>query len=206
MLRSIKETGADCRLLQADLGTMAGIRKLQNEIADCGFTVDVLVNNAGSLVARTKVLDFTPDLWETVMNLNLASAFFVAQAVLPHMVQQRRGWMVNVSSVAARTGGGIGASVYSAAKAGLSTLTKSLAKEFGPHGIYVNAVSPGTIETRYHAVFSTRAAQETVKAETLVGRLGTAQEIADTILYLCSSRASFIQGQVLEVNGGFLMA
>jgi 3-oxoacyl-[acyl-carrier protein] reductase len=122
------------------------------------------------------------------------------------MIAKGRGFIVNVSSVAARNGGGIGALAYAAAKGALSTVTKGLAKEFACQGIRVNAVSPGTIETNYHVTFSNPRVLESVANATPAGRNGQPKEIADTILYLCSERASFIHGQVIEINGGFLMA
>jgi 3-oxoacyl-[acyl-carrier protein] reductase len=121
------------------------------------------------------------------------------------MVERGNGVIVNVSSVAARNGGGLGALAYSAAKAGLSATTKNLAKEFAPRGIRVNAVSPGTVDTDYHRVFSTEQMLDGVRATTPMGRLGKPEEIADVILFLASDGARFIQGQVIEVNGGFLM-
>jgi len=122
------------------------------------------------------------------------------------MAQRGSGVIVNVSSVAARNGGGLGALAYSAAKAALSTATKGLAKEFAPQGIRVNAVSPGTIDTDYHQTFSTAAMLDAVRATTPMGRLGTSEEVADVIVFLAGDAARFIQGQVIEVNGGFLMA
>jgi 3-oxoacyl-[acyl-carrier protein] reductase len=139
------------------------------------------------------------------MALNLDSAFFLAQTVLRGMVERKRGFIVNVSSVAARNGGGLGALAYATAKAALSTMTKGLAKEFAPLGIRVNAVSPGTIDTNYHRTFSTEQILNGVKSATPMGRLGTSEEIADVIVFLCSPAARFMQGQVVEVNGGFLM-
>jgi 3-oxoacyl-[acyl-carrier protein] reductase len=113
--------------------------------------------------------------------------------------------VVNVSSVAALTGGGLGALAYSSAKAGLSTMTKGLAKEFAPQGVRVNAVSPGTIDTEFHRTFSTEQMLNATRSATPMGRLGTSEECADVIVFLCSEQARFIQGQVIEVNGGFLM-
>jgi 3-oxoacyl-[acyl-carrier protein] reductase len=204
VLKKLQALGVDAELVQADLATIEGTLKLARFIEP--KTIDILVNNAGSLIARTKVLDFTPELWEKVMMLNLTSAFFVSQAVLKGMAERKRGVIVNVTSVAARFGGGVGALAYSAAKAAVSTMTKGLTKEFAPLGIRVNAVSPGTVDTNYHKSFSTPAGLDGVRAATPVGRLGTPEEIADTIVFLCGDQASFIHGQVIEVNGGFLMA
>lgn len=202
--RKIETAGGSSELLCADLSTAEGTRQLCAALA--GRDIDILVNNAGSLIARTKVLDFTEELWERVMMLNLTSAFFVAQAVLRGMVERRQGCIINVSSVAARFGGGVGALAYSSAKGAVSTMTRALAREFAPHGIRVNAISPGTVDTRYHQNFSTEEGLAAVRAATPAGRLGTAEEIAATILFLASDDASFIHGEVIEINGGFFMA
>jgi len=204
VLKKVQALGVEAEQIQADLTTMEGTKKLSRFAQS--KTIDILVNNAGSLIARTKVLDFTPELWEQVMMLNLTSAFFVSQSVLKGMIERKHGIIVNVSSVAARFGGGVGALAYATAKAAISTMTKGLTKEFAPLNIRVNAVSPGTIDTNYHKSFSTHEGLDGVRAATPVGRLGTPEEIADTILFLSSDQASFIHGQVIEVNGGFLMA
>jgi 3-oxoacyl-[acyl-carrier protein] reductase len=203
VVQAIEAAGGTGEIVQADLGSDQGLQSL------CKWAgsrkVDILVNNAGSLVRRTKVLDFTPELMDQVLLLNFTSAFFVAQSVLPGMVERRHGIIVNISSVAARNGGGIGALAYAAAKAALSAMTKNMAREFAPSGIRVNTVSPGTIDTDYHRTFSTEQMLNNVKAATPAGRLGTSEEVADAIVYLCTEGARFIQGQALEVNGGFLM-
>jgi 3-oxoacyl-[acyl-carrier protein] reductase len=199
----IAAAGGSGETVQADLGTRAGVDSLRAWLRT--HPIDILVNNAGSLVKRTKVLEFTPELMEQVVLLNFTSAFIIAQAALPAMIERKRGIIVNISSVAARNGGGIGALAYAASKAALSAMTKNMAKEFAPAGIRVNTVSPGTIDTDYHRTFSTEQMLNGVKAATPAGRLGTSEEVADAILYLCSDGARFIQGQALEVNGGFLM-
>jgi NAD(P)-dependent dehydrogenase (short-subunit alcohol dehydrogenase family) len=203
VVKGIEAAGGTGEIVQADLGTSEGIQGLCAWLA--ARKVDILVNNAGSLVRRTKVLEFTPELMNQVLLLNFTSAFFVAQAVLAGMAERKHGIIVNISSVAARNGGGIGALAYASAKAALSAMTKNMAKEFAPAGIRVNTVSPGTIDTDYHRTFSTEQMLNGVKAATPAGRLGTSEEVADAILYLCSDGARFIQGQALEVNGGFLM-
>jgi len=199
----IQAAGGSGEVLQGDLAAMAGVRAVAQAIA--GRPVDILVNNAGWLIKRTRVLEFTEELWDRVLTLNLTSAFFLARAVLPGMVERKSGVIVNISSVAGRNGGGPGALAYSAAKAGLSAATKGLAKEFAAHGIRVNAVSPGTIDTDFHRTFSTTPMLDAVRAATPMGRLGTAEDCADVIVFLATDAARFIQGQVIEVNGGFLM-
>jgi 3-oxoacyl-[acyl-carrier protein] reductase len=203
VLEQVMSHGVEAQLVRADLTTMDGTRRLAEFIAD--RPIDILVNNAGSLLARARVLDFTPELWERVMMLNMTSAFVIAQTVLKGMVERKRGFIVNVSSVAALSGGGLGAIAYATAKGAISTMTKGLTREFAPHNIRVNAVSPGTIDTNYHRTFSTLEALDNVRSATPTGRLGAPEEIADVILFLCSDQASFIHGQVIEVNGGFLM-
>src|SRR4030095_3408082 len=146
---------------------------------------DILVNNAGSLVKRAKLLEYTDDLFDRVMNLNVKSAWFIAQAVAPSMLQRGSGVIVNVSSIAARNGGGPGATIYAAAKASISTITKGLAKELAPKGIRVNAVSPGTVDNDFHVQFSNRQILDASVAMTPAGTLGTKAEDDDTIVFLC---------------------
>jgi 3-oxoacyl-[acyl-carrier protein] reductase len=201
VLERVRHAGGQGELLQADLSSMGGVQSLEQALA--GRRIDVLVNNAGSLIERTRVLDFSEELWERVLTLNLTSAFFLAKAVLAGMVERKSGFVVNISSVAARNGGGLGAIAYATAKGALSTMTKGLAKEFAPLGIRINAVSPGTIDTNYHRKFSNDQTLSAVKAATPMARLGTSDEVADVIVFLCSNEARFIQGQVIEVNGGF---
>lgn len=196
--------GVGCELLQAELSSMEGVTALCDIVRE--MPIDILVNNAGSLVQRTKTLDFTLEIWERVLMLNYTSAFFLTQAVLPGMLSQKSGVVVNVSSIAARTSGNVGAMAYAAAKAAVSVMTKGLAKEFAGQGIRSNAVSPGTIDTPYHQAFSTEEGLNAVRAATPLGRLGTSEEVAEVIAFLCSDASAYIQGQVLEINGGFFMA
>jgi 3-oxoacyl-[acyl-carrier protein] reductase len=202
----IRKAGGQADTVQAELSTREGLESLISQLKESGAAPDILVNNAGSLIKRTRILEFTPALWEQVFMLNMTSAFFLTQAVLPGMIAKGRGFVVNVSSVAARNGGGIGASAYATAKGALSTMTKALAKEFAGQGIRVNAVSPGTVDTNYHRNFSSPEILDMVAKATPAGRVGQPREIADVITFLCSEQATFIHGQVIEVNGGFLMA
>jgi NAD(P)-dependent dehydrogenase (short-subunit alcohol dehydrogenase family) len=202
---SVQNAGAKADAIQADLGTDAGIQAFLAGLKATGAGVDILINNAGSLVKRAKLSEYTPELFDRVMALNVKSAWFITQAVAPHMVNRKSGVIVNVSSISARNGGGIGATIYAAAKAAVSAVTKGLAKELAPHGIRVNAVSPGTVDNDFHAQFSTRQILDAVVAATPAGMLGTNEEVADTILFLCSHAARYIHGQTVEINGGMFM-
>lgn len=205
VLCRVRDAGGDGALLQADLTSMDGVRNLIEQVRQTERSVDILINNAGSLIRRTPVLDFTEELWDQVMTLNLKSAFFLAQEFLAGMEQRGHGVLVNVSSVAARNGGGIGALAYAASKGAIYSMTRALAKEFGPKGVRVNAVSPGTVGTNYHRNFSTPQGLQAVAASTPLGRIGKPEEVADAILYLCSPGSSFLEGEIIEINGGHFM-
>jgi 3-oxoacyl-[acyl-carrier protein] reductase len=205
VMASVEKAGAKTHAIQADLGADAGIQAFISSLAATGAGVDILINNAGSLVKRAKLAEFSSELFDRVITLNVKSAWFIAQAVTPHMLAAKTGYIVNVSSIAARNGGGVGATIYAAAKAAVSTITKGMAKELALQGIRVNAVSPGTVDNDFHVQFSTRQILDSVVAATPAGTLGTNEEIADTILFLCSHRARFIHGQTIEINGGMFM-
>ena len=179
----------------------ATVSRVQNELG----AIDILVNNAGSLVERKKNLEMTTELWDDVINLNLTSAMRCVQAVAPAMVERKSGAIINVVSIAAHNGGGPGAGAYSAAKAGLIALTKSQAKELAPHGVRVNAISPGTIDTPFHEVFSTAEMLKGAIATIPLGRLGTPQDCAKVVAFLASDAAGYLIGETIEVNGGQLM-
>jgi 3-oxoacyl-[acyl-carrier protein] reductase len=177
---------------------------VERTVAELG-TIDILVNNAGSLVARLGIRDITDAHLDDVMALNLKSAVLASQAVVPSMIEHRRGAIVNVVSIAGHTGGGPGAGAYASAKGALTTFTKSMAKELAPHGVRVNAVSPGVIDTPFHEVFSTPEMIRNFVATIPLGRVGTAAECANVIAFLVSDLASYIVGATLDVNGGQLM-
>jgi 3-oxoacyl-[acyl-carrier protein] reductase len=201
----VKKAGASATLMQADLSTTDGIEGFVTRLTSEPARVDILVNNAGHLVKRAKLLDSTEEVWDQVMNLNAKSLWFVTKAVVPHMLERSEGVIINVSSIAARNGGGPGATIYSAAKAAVSAITKGWAKEFAPKGIRVNAVSPGTVDNYFHEKHSTPEMLKTMVVATPVGRLGTNEEVADTILFLCSNASRYIHGQTIEINGGMFM-
>jgi len=203
--RRVREAGADAERIAGDLSTEAGIRSFIEALGERARGVDILVNNAGSLIQRAKLAEMSYELYNRVMDLNAKSAWFITQAVAPHMAARGSGVVVHVSSIAARTGGGIGATVYAAAKAAVSAFAKGMARELAPHGVRVNAVSPGTVDNDFHARFSTREMLDAVVRQTPQGRLSTNEDIADVIVFLCSDAARNVIGQTIEVNGGMYM-
>jgi 3-oxoacyl-[acyl-carrier protein] reductase len=202
---AVKKAGADGTAIQGDLGTVAGMRAFLADLARTAPNVDILVNNAGSLVRRSPLVDFSEELYDTVMNLNVKSLWFISKAVVPHMIASGGGSIVHVGSIAARNGGGPGATIYAAAKAAVAAITKGMSKELAPKGIRVNAISPGTVDNHFHEVFSSREILDSVVKMTPAGRLGTNEDMANAVVFLCSSKADYIHGQTIEINGGGFM-
>ena len=199
----VRSLGANVSLCQADLGQIDGIRSLLSDIK--GRSFDILINNAGHLVQRAKLLESTEEIYDVVFNLNAKSMWFITQAIVPSMIEKKSGVIVNVSSIAARNGGGPGATMYSAAKAAVSSFTKGWAKELAPHGIRVNGVSPGTVDNYFHEKHSTREILNSVVAMTPAGRLSTNEDVSDVILFLCTDASRYVHGQTIEINGGLFM-
>ena len=164
--------------------------------------VDVLVSNAG--IAQQKLFtDITPEEWQRMLDVNLTGAFNLCQLALPGMIRRKAGRILTVSSMWGQTGGSCEVH-YSAAKAGLIGLTKALAKEEGPSGITVNCVAPGVIDTDMMAAF-TAEDKAALAEETPVGRLGSADEVAQLLVFLAGESAGYITGQVFGVNGGLVI-
>jgi 3-oxoacyl-[acyl-carrier protein] reductase len=167
--------------------------------------LDVLVNNAGHMVARFALAESDDEAYDRVMDLNARSVMTATRVAVPALVQSK-GNIVNTSSIAARNGGAAGAALYASAKGFVSTYTKSIATELAGQGIRVNAVSPGVIHTYFHDVYSTPERLEQVRQRIPMQRLGVSEDCAGAFLFLASEKlAAYITGQVIEVNGGQLM-
>jgi 3-oxoacyl-[acyl-carrier protein] reductase len=201
----VESLGRKAVAIHADVRDAEQITAMVSQVNDVFGRVDILVNNAGTLVGRTRNLEMTKEFWDEVVNLNLTSAMLCSRAVAPSMVERKSGTIVNVVSIAAHNGGGPGSGAYSAAKAGLIALTKSQAKELAPHGVRVNAISPGTIDTHFHEVFSTPEMLKAAVATIPMGRLGTPEDCAKVVAFLASDAAGYLAGETIEVNGGQLM-
>lgn len=204
-VNQIQELGAEAISVGGDLSKKQDASRLIQKALDQFDTIDILVNNAGTLVERRTIESMDDELWTKVMDVNLTSVYLCSKAVIPIMKEKGYGRIINLTSVAARNGGGLGAGHYSTAKAGVLTFTKSLAKELAGTGIIVNGVSPGVISTPYHDQFSTPEARQGMAYNTPLKREGTPQEVAYGILFLASDYASFILGETMEINGGLLL-
>lgn len=192
-------------LLRADMRDEAQVQKLIADFVAAAGGLDILINNAGTLLARQNIEGMELEHFEDEFATNCRSTFLATKHALDHL-KQSRGCIVNVGSVAGHNGGGGGSGVYAAAKAAVHTMTIAMAKEFGTYGIRVNTVVPGLIETRFHEKFSTAERRQRVAKETPLGRNGTAEDIAKAILFLSSNdAANFITGEYLAVNGGLYM-
>ena len=160
--------------------------------------LDILINNAGSMVARRRLADVDDDFIDQVFNLNARSVVTACRTALPSFTAQGGGHIINISSISARTGGSPGSAIYSASKAFVSTLTCSLARELADQNIRVNAISPGTIDTAFHEQFSNWEKLEKTRVSIPLQRLGTAQDCVGTALYLAAdSLSGYVTGQVM---------
>jgi 3-oxoacyl-[acyl-carrier protein] reductase len=187
--------------VRADVTREADVARLVEETRTAfGDRVDILVNNAGGLLARKKLEEMDGAFWDDVLALNLKSVFLVTRAVSPLLAEG--GAIVNLSSLAARDGGGGGALAYSAAKGAVLTLTRGLSKELAPRRIRVNCVSPGMIDTTFHDTFTKPEVRHAVASRTSVGREGSAQDVANAVVFLASDAAAYITGESIEINGG----
>jgi 3-oxoacyl-[acyl-carrier protein] reductase len=186
-----------------DVTRRAQIDAVVQDVLDRWGTLDILVNNAG-IYEVLPVEEITEAQWDRVLAVNLKGAFLCCQAVIPIMKRQGAGRIVNIASSAGKTGGTLAGAHYSVSKAGLICLAKQLARELGPHGITVNAVAPGRIDTPMIQAVP-EAENEVFRQRTPLGRLGTAEDVANAVLFLASDEASFITGEILDVNGGLLI-
>jgi 3-oxoacyl-[acyl-carrier protein] reductase len=164
--------------------------------------IDILVNNAGGPLRLAPLEQMTLELWQSVLTLNLTAAMVCSREVMPGMKAAGWGRIINIGSISGRSGGGPGYAHYAAAKAGIASLTRSLAKELGPYGVTVNTISPGVIMTAIHETHNTPESLEQLRRQTLLGRLGTPGDLAGVAVFLCSDDAAYITGADIAVNGG----
>ncbi|WP_020567829.1 SDR family NAD(P)-dependent oxidoreductase [Neolewinella persica] len=208
-----KSSDADetIRLIEAAGGKAIAVKADMTKWEDCqqlvaaarkafGEEIHYLVNNAGGLVARKKLMEMDLEFWDTVMDLNLKSTFMMHKATVPYMPQGSA--IVNLASQAGRDGGGGGSAAYSTSKGGVMTFTRAMSKELGPDGIRVNAVCPGMIDTTFHDTFTTDAVRTMVAGNVPLRREGAASEVAGAVASLLSEDTSYINGANVDINGG----
>jgi 3-oxoacyl-[acyl-carrier protein] reductase len=188
---------------QADAGQSDQVERLVAGVLAQYDRLDILVNNAGEFPRRPFV-EISDAEWERVLRTNLYSAFYCSRAVLPAMITAKQGAIINVASISGRRGSAFHAH-YAAAKGGMLALTRSLAKEAIPHGIRVNAVSPGRIDTDMMVVGYNPDEAGRLLRDVPSGRMGTPEEVADVIVFLASDASRYLVGETIEINGGLLM-
>ena len=198
----LKTEGSECAVFQADISSAAEVSKMFSDIKSILGEVDVLVNNAGA-GKQIMFQDISPELWRETFAVNVDGTFNCCRSAIGDMIRKKSGRIINVSSIWGVTGASCEVH-YSAAKAAVIGLTKALAKELGPSGITVNCVAPGVIDTAMNSHLGEETLNE-LADETPLCRLGSPEEVAESILFLASEKASFITGQVLGVNGGFVI-
>jgi len=202
----IRDAGGEALVLTGDVTAAGVVEQLLADTVAAFGGLDVLVNNAGSLVKRAGLMDIDDPLYDEVLDLNIRPVVRACRAAIPHLRKQGGGAIINTGSIAARNGGGPGASLYASAKSFVQNFTRNLAKEFAPDHIRVNAVAPGVILTPFHERFSSAEVLEAMRKTVPMGRLGESEECVGAYLFLASnSMSGYITGQVIEVNGGQLM-
>lgn len=195
---------SDGVLFCADMRDEEQVNQMVEQFIEAAGGIDILINNAGSLIDRQPFETATLDYHEDVFATNVRSIFLATRAALPYL-KKTKGSIVNIGSIAGHHGGADGSGIYAGAKAAVATETIAMAKEFAKYGIRVNSVIPGLIETRFHERFSTPERRKAVAQQTPLGRNGTAEDVAKAILFLASDAASFITGEYIAVNGGLYM-
>lgn len=205
---SLTHKGMRALAVEADIANYRQVKEMTEKTLSTFGRIDILVNNAGISPKhqgrKHKLWEMSIEEWQRVIDVDLTGCFLCCHEIVPHMILNRWGRIINISSVAARTGTRVAGSHYTAAKAGILGLTRALASELGPYGITVNAVAPGRIATPMQRDIPPEVHLE-LNNRTPLGRLGTVEEIAGVIMFLISEAASFITGATIDVNGGLVM-
>jgi NAD(P)-dependent dehydrogenase (short-subunit alcohol dehydrogenase family) len=203
-VKELAAEGITAEYFSVDLTKEEGVTSTINKIGAKQGKIDLLVNCAGGLGGRSRFEEMTTEFFRFVMALNLDSAFFTSRAAIPFLKKGKNASIINFTSNAAWNGGGPGAGVYGASKGAVQSLTRGLAKDLAEYGIRVNAVSPGTIDTPFHAQI--KATKPEVFASwannIMLGRIGTPEEVASVISFLASDDASFMTAETVQIGGG----
>jgi len=198
----IEALGRRALALEADMTDQATVERVVGETEEKLGPLDILFANAGGILKRIRSVEASLELWNQVFLLNTTSTFLACQAALKRMQTRQRGVIITMSSLAAFSGGGPGATHYAASKGAIVTYTRGLAREVGPLGIRVNGVAPGLIGTRFHEQFNTPEGRAGAVATTPLRREGIPEDVAEAVVYLASDRSSFLTGETIQINGG----
>jgi 3-oxoacyl-[acyl-carrier protein] reductase len=201
--QEIEKLGHQAKAIQADVSQRAEVKRLVSEAVAAFGKVDILVNNAG-IIRRGAFVEHDPQDWEKVLGVNLGGTFNCSQEVAPLMIKHGSGKIINISSIAGKVGDLASAPSYGTSKGAINTFTMSLARELAPYGINVNAVAPHAIETDMSREWPEEKRRQIIESIPLK-RLGTPEEVAEAVAFLASDGANFITGEILDVNGGYLM-
>ena len=202
LVKRAQACGSEVVFRSADVGDESAIGEIIKEMTGEWGGIDILVNNAG-MTRDGLIFRMSEEAWNEVMRVNLSSAFFASKAAAKHMIKQRGGAIVNVTSIVGLIGNG-GQANYCAAKAGMVGLTKSLAREVGSRNVRVNAVAPGYVDTEMTKKLNEKQRDDLI-GQIPIGRVGQPEEIASVVLFLASDMASYMTGQVLPITGGMSM-
>jgi len=202
VLQSVEKLGIEAMIARTDVAETNQVKEMVDKILSQFGQIDILVNNAG-IMAEAPVVKTSEELWDRVIDTNLKGVFNCCRAVAPHMISRRKGRIINIGSFVAKRGSRNHAP-YAAAKGGVLTFTRSLARELAEYGITANAVDPGRVRTDLLEPGYKKEIKRWLRGTPLV-RLGTTQELAQAVVFLASDAAGYITGETIEVNGGVLM-
>ena len=204
-LEAVRSTGGEAILVKADVSRAEDVKRMFEEAAKAfGGRIDILVNNAGIIVGRKGIEEQDEEWYQKLMDLNFKSCWLCTRDVLSYM--KNGGSIVNISSQAARDGGGPGSSIYACGKAAMLCHTRAMAKELGPRGIRVNAVCPGMINTYFHDTFTAPEGREALHRSAPLRREGEADEVAGLVAFLAGNAAPYVTGTGIDINGGCLFS
>ena len=198
-----RSSSQNFKIIKADFTNLDQVKDFMDQATNYLEGLDILINNAGTMVGRYNLDTITENQFLEIFDLNAKSAFFTTKYASKIFKEQKRGCIVNVSTISARTGGSPGSSVYAASKAFVSGITRSLVSELSTYNVRINAISPGTITTKFHEQYSSPEKLENTRLKIPMKRLGTAIDCVGSVIFLSSEKLSgYITGQILEINGG----